>query len=144
MALSFLVIPSRCLNPIPLGMENKQIKDNQITASSECKDEKFPGRCAAANGRANATIFSHHGAWIAMAQDPDMWFEVDFLYNTTVSAIMTQGRKDRDQWVKFYNVTYKNETGLTRMYDMGDGIRSKVNLYHWKGSLKTCSSWSLR
>lgn len=108
-------------------MENEQIKDNQITASSELLDAKYANRSAAANGRANATIFSHHSAWVASTVDTDMWFEVNFLYNTTVKEIMTQGRQHYDQWVKFYDITYKNDTAeLYEAYGIGDGLRSRV------------------
>ena len=111
-------------------MESRQIKDNQITASSELYDASYAKRFAAAYGRANATAFSRRGAWVALAGDNDMWFEVDFLYNTTVREIMTQGRQDYDQWVKFYSISSKNETSDFREYGLGDGVRSKVNEFH--------------
>ncbi len=109
-------------------MENKQIKDHQITASSELYDAKYLDRCAAANGRANATIFTLHSSWVATMTEEgtDMWFEVDFLYNTTVREMMTQGRQHYDQWVKFYNIHYKNETSDFLTYGLGDGLRIKV------------------
>ena len=111
-------------------MEDEQIKDNQITASSELFDAKYVNRSAAANGRANATIFSHHSAWIASAGDTDMWFEVNFLYNTTVKEIMTQGRENYDQWVKFYEIKFKNDTAeLFEAYGIGDGLRNRVNTF---------------
>ena len=108
-------------------MEDEQIKDNQITASSELFDAKYVNRSAAANGRANATIFSHHSAWIASAVDTDMWFEVNFLYNTTVKEILTQGRQHYDHWVKFYDIAFKNDTAdVFQFYGIGDGLRNRV------------------
>ena len=108
-------------------MENRQIQDNQITASSELFDAKYANRSTASNGRANATIISHYSAWVTSAVDSDMWFEVNFLYNTTVKQIMTQGRENYDQWVKFYSITFKNYTAeLFEAYGIGDGLRNRV------------------
>ncbi len=109
-------------------MENKQIKDHQITASSELYDAEFLDCYAAANGRAYATAFLLHSSWVAtmIGDGTVLWFEVDFLYDTTVREILTQGRQRYDQWVKLYNVRYKNETSDFLTYGLGDGNRAKV------------------
>jgi hypothetical protein len=109
------------LEPIPLGMENKQIKDHQINASSELYDAKYPDRYAAANGRLQATMYSRHSAWIGEA-NVNQWFEVNFIYNTTVKAIMTQGRRDYDRWVKYYQIKYRNHTSELEDYKLNPEV----------------------
>ena len=83
-------------------MENGQIEDDQIRASSEVDNGH-----AAVNGRLN--LIRGVGAWLAKGGDENPWLQVDFLENTTVTAISTQGRHDSLQFVKSYTVSYSND-----------------------------------
>ena len=86
-------------------MENGEILDGQITASSEWNANHGP-----ANGRVNFKAGGvRTGAWSSRRNDLNQWLQVDFELQATVTEIMTQGRSDANQWVKSYAVTYSND-----------------------------------
>ena len=69
-------------------MENGDIRDNQITASSQWDTHHGP-----ANGRLNFTPYGgKKGGWSSSHNDPDQWLQVDFQRHTRVAGISTQGR----------------------------------------------------
>ena len=85
-------------------MENGEILDGQITASSEWNANHGP-----ANGRVNFKAGGGRtGAWSSRRNDLNQWLQVDFELQATVTEIMIQGRSDANQWVKSYAVTYSN------------------------------------
>ena len=55
------------------------------------------------------------------------YIEVDLLEDTTVTDVITQGRRDGDQWVTAYKVAYF-ESGESEMKYVLDG----------SGSIKVC------
>lgn len=86
-------------------MENKGIRDAQITASSE-----YNAGHGASNGRLNFKPGGGKtGAWSAGANDGKQWLQVDLGQSTKVTGIKTQGRQDADQWVTSYTVSYSND-----------------------------------
>ncbi|XP_028412003.1 EGF-like repeat and discoidin I-like domain-containing protein 3 [Dendronephthya gigantea] len=88
-----------------LGMENGNINDNQITASNEHNINH-----RAANGRLNFTPRDGRtGAWSSGKQNLNQWLQVDFQRSTLVTAISTQGRSDKDQFVKNYTVSFSQD-----------------------------------
>ena len=97
-----------CKNPKVLGMENGQILDSQITASSQFDVNHGP-----TNARLN---FKAHGgrtgAWSSRRNDVNQWLQIDFNYPATIDEILTQGRQSTNQWVKTYTVSYSND-GVT-------------------------------
>lgn len=84
----------------PLGMESGRIANARITSSSA-----YNGRYTAPNGRLHKPF-----CWIARHNNHNQWFKVDFLRTTTVRKIVTQGRRDANQWVKRYKLTYSLDT----------------------------------
>ena len=54
----------------------------------------------------NTTIVVRYGGWVAAMADNDPWFEVDFIANATVSAILTQGLDNGTSRVTKYAVAY--------------------------------------
>ena len=82
-------------------MESGQIRDHQISASSQLDNSR-----AAFNGRLN--VDKEFDAWGSVFTDQNPWLQVDFMVNTTVSAISTQGRKSANHWVKSYSLSYSN------------------------------------
>lgn len=83
-------------------MQSKDIPDSSITASSSynLNYATYLGRLhfLAQSGKA--------GGWAAAGSDKTPWFQVDLGSWTKVSAILTQGRQDADQWVKTYSVSF--------------------------------------
>ncbi|XP_028411638.1 EGF-like repeat and discoidin I-like domain-containing protein 3 [Dendronephthya gigantea] len=93
------IIPKEC--KMALGMENGDITDKQITASSEWKTDH-----GAANGRLNFTPRDGRtGAWSSGRNDVNQWLQVDFQRSALVTGISTQGRNGLNQFVKSYTVS---------------------------------------
>ena len=87
-------------------MENKNIPDAQITASSEYNNSTraFYGRLNLEAEGGNA------GAWSARYDDYNQWLQVDLGNKTQVTGIKTQGQEhDTCQWVKSYTISYSND-----------------------------------
>ncbi|XP_078344750.1 uncharacterized protein LOC144630294 [Oculina patagonica] len=94
-----------------LGMEDYNISDSQITASSEHDADH-----AASNARLNFDPGNVNiaGSWSAASSDLDQpWLQVDFQEKVTVTKVATQGRLlDSNlyyQWVKSYSLNYSHD-----------------------------------
>ena len=88
-------------------MENNGISDDQISASSELSPNHKANR-----GRLYYTADGgKRGAWSAKQNDENQWLQIDLggLY-ATVTAVATQGRQDKDHWVREYMLQYSNWT----------------------------------
>ncbi|XP_028411631.1 lactadherin-like, partial [Dendronephthya gigantea] len=109
-----------CLDPkacnMALGMENGNINDSQITASSEHKSKSL----WAVFGRLNFTPGNgkEGEAWSSKNNDLNQWLQVDFQRSTLVTGISTQGRINHNQFVKNYKVSF-SQNG----YNFEDYIR---------------------
>ena len=107
---------------MPLGMEERTISDDQITASSEYSDTAYHG---ANNARLNRPAqmvgtLSTRGAWCAGVKDLNQWIRVDLMKPTWVTGVMIQGREDYPRWVKEYKVEYSSD-GQNWMYVKRNG-----------------------
>lgn len=102
----------------PLGMENGQIKDAQITASSE-----YSVQHAAKFGRLNFKASgSKQGGWSAAYTAANQWIQVDLVKYFIVKGIATQGRNGYNQWVTKYKLQYSDD-GVNFNY-YGESIQS--------------------
>ena len=91
----------------PLGMEDKRIADDQITASSEWSSNIYHG---ANNARLNrASHGETTGAWSVQTNDLNQWIEVDLMVPTWITGVMIQGREDSSQWVTEYKVEHSSD-----------------------------------
>ena len=81
-----------------LGMEDRNISDLQITASSE-----WSNRHSASNARLYYKVVP--GAWTKANSDANPWLQVDFQGKVTLLKVATQGRFDKDQWVESYSLS---------------------------------------
>ena len=89
----------------PLGMENRLIKDAQITASSE-----WDSNHAAIQGRLNFKAGGgKQGAWSAGSNDANQWIQVALGIYTKLTGIATQGRNGANQWVTKYQLQYSDD-----------------------------------
>ena len=89
----------------PLGMENGQIRDDQITASSIYNSYYLPR-----NGRLNfKATTGRKGAWASGPLDLNQWFQVDFQRSTNITGISTQGRQDLNEHVKTYTISSSDD-----------------------------------
>ena len=110
-----------CKNPKALGMENGQIHDSQITASSQWDVNHGP-----TNARLNFKAHGRRtGAWSSRRNDVNQWLQIDFKYRATITEILTQGRKSYNQWIKTYTVSYSDD-GVHFKFSRQGGLH-KVN-----------------
>ena len=105
----------------PLGLESGRIPNVKITSSSA-----YNARYTAPNGRLNKPF-----CWIARHKNHNQWFKVDFGRVTTVRKIATQGRRDANQWVTRYKLTYSLDTlhWATYRQRSQDKVRLHRNLF---------------
>lgn len=102
-----------------MGMENRQIRDAQITASSEYNEN-----LAAVQGRLNLKALGvKTGAWSAWTNNIYQWLQVDLGKYRVVTGIATQGRNRVNQWVTSYDLEY-SEDGVTFVYYKEEGQSS--------------------
>merc|ERR1719228_689269 len=85
-----------------VGLQNYDIRDEQITSSSHWMNEDKYG---ATNGRLFRT--TGFGAWCAGFLGAYEWIEVDLGRDQTITAVVTQGKHNKDQWVTSYLVSHR-------------------------------------
>lgn len=84
-------------------MENGNIQDDQITASSQWNSVTH----GVTRARLNLLPSSGAGGWVALQHTIHEWLQVDLRsHYTSVTGLATQGRNDHGQWVTKYNVQY--------------------------------------
>ena len=94
-------MPPVCLEA--LGMQNKQILDSAITASSywNSKSKAYYGRLHFLPSSSQVG-----GGWLSKWNDKDQFFQVHFGDWRKVTRVAIQGRQDADQWVKSFSLSY--------------------------------------
>jgi len=105
-------------------MENRLIKDAQITASSE-----YNSNHAAIQARLNFKAGGgKQGAWSARSNDASQWIQVALEGFTTLTGIATQGRNGHSQWVTKYQLQYSDDGMNFHYYKALCEILPKVKL----------------
>lgn len=103
-------------------MENGEIADGQISASSEWSPNH-----AAIQGRLNFLKSGLiEGAWVAAKNDGDQWFQINLGNQTRVTGVATQGRNGFDQWITKYNLQYSDYGMLFPYYIEQQQSKRKV------------------
>ena len=83
-------------------MENRRIRNQQISASSEW-DVNHGARLARLNQkRTGRTI----GAWSARVNNAYQFLQIDLRVPMKVTSVATQGRSDTNQWVTKYMLSF--------------------------------------
>ena len=101
-------------------MENRNISDDQIRASS-----KLHYKNLAANGRLNfkPDYSIVGGAWSSQTNDLNQWLQVDFRRSNIITGISTQGRYDRDQFVKNYTISFGDDGKQFHVYKVNKIVK---------------------
>ena len=101
-------------------MENHNISDDQITASS-----RLHFKNSATNGRLNFKPYDNTvgGAWSSQTNDLNQWLRVDFQRSTIITRISTQGRYDRDQFVKNYKISFGDDGKQFHVYKVNKIVK---------------------
>ena len=132
MCIDFHVLD--CENSTALGMENGEISDGQIAASSVwASGSRHHG---AANGRLNFMSSNvRMGARSSGKNDLNQWLQVDFQRSTIITGISTQGRQDNSQRVTKYTIFFGDGKHLFYAYKSGKMLKVMRTIY----VLKKCS-----
>lgn len=85
-----------------MGMENRRIRSNQISASSEW-DVNHGARLARLNQKRTGRTM---GAWSARVNNHYQFLQIDMGVPMKVTSVATQGRSDASQWVTKYMLSY--------------------------------------
>lgn len=108
-----------------LGLENRNIPDSAITASSMNSGTYRPSL-----GRLH-----HYYGWIAGTYNQQQWFQVDFGDWTKVARVSTQGRQNAAQWVTKYKLAYSYDGVFYEEYKE-DGNAKVVIYSEFKNKLR--------
>ena len=116
--------PPQCMDA--LGMESGDIPDSAITASSSANDNSF----APSVGRLHflSAGSGKYGSWAAGANNQMQWLQTDFGGWRKVTAVLTQGRQDSNQWVKSYSLTYSYDGVFFKTVTDEHGSKQVINL----------------
>lgn len=103
-----------------LGMENGNIPDSSITASSVYSSYR------ADQGR----LYNQgtYGSWLAGANNYHQWFQVEFGNWTKITRVCTQGRRNAGHWVTKYKLAYGYDSVFYKEYKE-EGENAKVRVY---------------
>ena len=102
---SFKILHQGCSQP--LGMENGQIEDDQITASTYFpKYEPYEGRLNAKGGR----------AWHARYTTDTEYLQIDFKREVNITAVATQGQSTNAYYVAAYKLIMSDDGKTWREY----------------------------
>ncbi|XP_023224481.1 EGF-like repeat and discoidin I-like domain-containing protein 3 [Centruroides sculpturatus] len=81
-----------------MGLENGLLNNAQLSSSS-FHDWN--------HGAEDARIGQN--SWVAGKLDDNQYLQINFLEPRNISAVVTQGREDIEQWVTAYSVSYSND-----------------------------------
>ncbi|XP_042644637.1 coagulation factor V isoform X1 [Tyto alba] len=111
---------------LPLGMENGEIKNTQITASS-VKTSWF-NTWGPSLARLNQK--GKINAWRAKLNNSQQWLQIDLLTVKKITAIATQGVKSvsAENFVKTYVILYSDQGSEWKSYTDGSSSVAKVFL----------------
>ena len=123
--VSFYVLFTEVPCTASLGMQNRLIKDAQITASSEW-DSNHAAIQARLNFKAGG---GKQGAWSARSNDANQWIQVALGSFTKLTGIATQGRNGANQWVTKYKIQYSDDGVNFHSYKALCETLPKVQLY---------------
>ena len=108
-------------------MENKQISDAQISASSLSDDNSSPSK-ARLHLKEDQNL-PGGGGWSALKNDLHQWLQVDLGGYTTLTRVATQGRTGSNEWVTKYKLQYSDDGMNFQFYKEHGDKSAKVSSY---------------
>ena len=123
----FVFLPTEC-GIQPLGMENTEIPNGAITASSTWKPS---AGCEPWQARLNnAKTLGSYGSWSALQNNIGQYLQIDLRKERVVNKIATQARPSYDQpsydqWVTSYKLLFSSNGAKWNEYQNNGAV--KVN-----------------
>ena len=125
--VAVVIFSDRCT--MPLGMEDRRILSGSIRASSSHNYNHGPER-------ARLNIVNAHGrtgAWVAKYRNNKQWLQIDCGQLTVVKGIATQGRREANQYVKTYVLSYSVKGARYKPYVSYGGVKVRKRKWHARG-----------
>ncbi|XP_055958871.1 uncharacterized protein LOC126830395 [Patella vulgata] len=119
--LDILICPKDFISgcqDVPLINGNSKIPDEQITASSQYDNDHGPMR-SRLNTNTQGALAS---GWLAQYNDKKQYIQVDLGEPIQVTAIATQGRPDRNEWVREFKLSISNDGINFNFYYIGNNV----------------------
>lgn len=110
----------------PLGLENSQIPDSAIVASSKYNQNYGPERARLRKVTQGSLI----GGWSPKSSNQGEWIQFDLGKNTKVTRIATQGRDNANWWTTSYSLSYRVDGGSYQPYGQVGRIRFLMKCAH--------------
>ncbi|XP_072025092.1 uncharacterized protein [Amphiura filiformis] len=87
----------------PLGLEDGNITDSQLTASSKLNNDT-----SATSARLNHQPESpeSQGAWVAEFDDQNQWIQASLLRQISITGVIVKGNPSTDKWVTRFQVQH--------------------------------------
>ena len=116
-------------------MENRLIKDAQITAASQ-----YHANYAANQARLNFKAGRvKQGGWSALWNNANQWIQVALGGYTKITGIATQGRNRANQWVTKYKLQFSDDGVKFHYYKAPGQSSPKVNSYPSDNFIHCCT-----
>ena len=112
----FVFLPTECRIQ-PLGMENREIPNEAVNASSFWRYAEFEPWHARLN---NIQKYGSFGSWAAGKNVIGQYLQIDLGKERVVNKIATQGRPSAHQWVTSYQLLFSSDGANWNKY-LNDG-----------------------
>lgn len=107
--------PPKVVCVTPLGLENGQIPDSAMVASSQYNQYYGPERARLRK----LTQGSYVGGWSPKSSNHGEWIQFDLGKNTKVTRMAIQGRENVNWWTTSYSLSYRVDGGSYEIYNNG-------------------------
>lgn len=107
--------PPKVVCVTPLGLENGQIPDSAMVASSQYNQYYGPERARLRK----LTQGSYVGGWSPKSSNHGEWIQFDLGNNTKVTRMAIQGRENVNWWTTSYSLSYRVDGGSYEIYNNG-------------------------
>lgn len=107
--------PPKVVCVTPLGLENGQIPDSAMVASSQYNQYYGPERARLRK----LTQGSYVAGWSPKSSNQGEWIQFDLGKNTKVTRMAIQGRENANWWTTSYSLSYRVDGGSYEIYNNG-------------------------
>ena len=110
-----------------MGLQNRRLRDTQMTASSEINVYSKASR-ARLHIRRQGRL---SGGWQSQYTNRYQWIQVYFVKPAKIIRISTQGQQDKNQWVTQYVVYHSMDPVNFKPYQERNNIKVRAWFIEW-------------